>query len=352
MRDVAVVAVAQSPAVRREEARNEVEILMPVIREIRERSGLSQDEIGFTVSGSCDYLQGQPFAFVTALDAVGPWPPIDESHVEMDGAWALYEAWVRLQYGDIDTALVYAFGKSSPGDIRRILALQLDPYYLTPLWPDPIAMAALQARALLESDGIGERDMAEVVARSRRNAKDNPNAQLRGDVDVDSLLAEPTYVSPLRKHDCPPITDGAAAVILAAGDVAREITDRPAWIRGIDHRIEPHSLGVRDLTDSPSTRLAGEKAGVANGKVDVAELHAPFSHQELILRRALGLTDDVDVNPSGGALAANAVMVAGLLRIGEAAQRIIDGRADRTVAHATSGPALQQNLVAVLEGEK
>jgi acetyl-CoA acetyltransferase len=351
MRDIAVVAVAQSPSVRREEARNEVEILMPVIHEIRQRSGLKQEDIGFTVSGSCDYLQGQPFAFVTALDAVGPWPPIDESHVEMDGAWALYEAWVRLQYGDIDTALVYAFGKSSPGDIRRILAMQLDPYYLTPLWPDPVAMAALQARALLESDGIGERDMAEVVARSRRNAKDNPNAQLRGDVDVDDLLKEPTYMSPLRKHDCPPITDGAAAVILAAGDKAREITDRPAWIRGIDHRIEPHSLGVRDLTDSPSTRLAAEKAGVANGTVDVAELHAPFSHQELILKRAMGLGDDVDVNPSGGALAANAVMVAGLLRIGEAAQRIIDGHADRAVAHATSGPALQQNLVAVLEGE-
>jgi acetyl-CoA acetyltransferase len=351
MRDIAVVAVAQSPAVRRDETRNEVEILMPVIHEIRERSGLSQDDIGFTVSGSCDYLQGQPFAFVTALDAVGPWPPIDESHVEMDGAWALYEAWTRLQYGDIDTALVYAFGKSSPGDIRRILAMQLDPYYLTPLWPDPVAMAALQARALLESDGFDERDLAEVVARSRANAKDNPNAQLRGDVSVDDLLNEPTYVSPLRKHDCPPITDGAAAVILAAGDKAREITDRPAWIRGIDHRIEPHSLGVRDLADSPSTRLAGEKAGVAKGKVDVAELHAPFSHQELILRRALGLADDVSVNPSGGALAANAVMVAGLLRIGEAAQRIIDGRADRAVAHATSGPALQQNLVAVLEGE-
>jgi acetyl-CoA acetyltransferase len=351
VRDIAVVATAQSPAIRKEERRNEVEILMPVVHELRERAGLSQKDIGFTVSGSCDYLQGQAFAFVTALDAIGPWPPIDESHVEMDGAWALYEAWTRLQYGDIDTALVYSFGKSSPGDIRRILALQLDPYYLVPMWPDPVALAALQARALLESDGIGERDLAEVVARSRRNAKDNPNAQLRGDVDVDALLKEPTYLSPLRKHDCPPITDGAAAVILAAGDRAREITDRPAWIRGIDHRIEPHSLGVRDLTDSPSTRKAGQEAGVAAGKVDVAELHAPFSHQEIILKQALGLGADTDVNPSGGALASNPLMVAGLLRIIEAAQRIMDGQADRAVAHATSGPALQQNLVAVLEGE-
>jgi len=351
MRDIAIIATAQSPAIRKEERRNEVEILMPVVHDLRERAGITQKDIGFTVSGSCDYLQGQAFAFVTALDAIGPWPPIDESHVEMDGAWALYEAWMRLQYGDIDTALVYCFGKSSPGDIRRILSLQLDPYYLGPLWPDPVAMAALQARTLLESDGVTERDLAEVVARSRKNAKDNPNAQLRGDVDVDTLLKEPTYLSPLRKHDCPPITDGAAALILAAGDKARELTDRPVWIRGIDHRIEPHSLGVRDLADSPSTRTAGEKAGVANGKVDVAELHAPFSHQEIILKRALGLKDDVDVNPSGGALASNALMVAGLLRVIEAADRIMSGQADRAVAHATSGPALQQNLVAVLEGD-
>jgi hypothetical protein len=44
------------------------------------------------------------------------------------------------------------------------------------------------------------------------------------------------------------------------------------------------------------------------------------------------------------------MMSAGLIRIGEAAARIWSGEADRAVAHATSGPCLQQNLVAVLEG--
>ncbi len=88
------------------------------------------------------------------------------------------------------------------------------------------------------------------------------------------------------RSDCPPITDGAAAIVLAAGDVARSKVERPAWIRGIDHRVEPIHLGLRDLTVSESTRIAAEKAGVADGKVDVAELHAPFSHQELILREA------------------------------------------------------------------
>src|SRR3954464_8289155 len=156
MRDIAVVATAQSPAIRKDERRNEVEILMPVIHEIRERSGLKQEEIGFTVSGSCDYLAGQPFAFVTALDAVGAWPPIVESHVEMDGAWALYEAWVKLQTGEADTALVYAFGKSSMGDLPDVLTLQLDPYYVAPLWPDTVSLAALQARAWLDATGRGE----------------------------------------------------------------------------------------------------------------------------------------------------------------------------------------------------
>ena len=351
MRRVAVVSFSQSKPVRREEGANEVEILMPVVSAAIERSGVPRKEIGFTVSGSCDYLAGVPFAFVQGLDAVGAWPPIRESHVEMDGAWALYEAWVRLQHGDVDSALVYAFGKSSLGDLPQVLTLQLDPYCMAPLWPDSISIAALQARAWLEA-GHDEREMAEVAARSRKAALANPMAQVAQDLTPEELLKQPYLVSPLRRHDCPPISDGAAAVVLAAGGLAREVSERPAWIRGIDHRIEPHGLGVRDLTHSPSTRLAGERAGVGRATVDVAELHAPFSFQEVILRQALGLGPDVEVNPSGGALAANVMMGAGLVRIGEAAGRVSDGGAGRAVAHATSGPCLQQNLVCVLEADQ
>src|SRR5438876_928487 len=180
MRDVAVVSFAQSPSVRRDAARNEVEILMPVVAEAVDKSGI-KDRIGFTCSGSCDYLAGQPFAFVWGLEAIGAWPPIRESHVEMDGAWALYEAWVLLQEGEIDAALVYGFGKSSPGSLRDVMAMQLDPYYLAPLWPDSVSLAALQARAGLEAGRYSERDMAEVAARSRSSAKDNQFAQLKGD---------------------------------------------------------------------------------------------------------------------------------------------------------------------------
>ena len=163
------------------------------------------------------------------------------------------------------------------------------------------------------------------------------------------LLGQPITHDPLRDSDIAPITDGTAAVVLAAGDLARSVCERPAWIRGIEHRIEAHSLGVRDLATSESTKAAGIAAQL-NGNVEIAELHAQFSHEELMLAEALGLNDDTVINPSGGPLASNPVMSAGLIRIGEVARRITAG-ASRGVAHATSGPCLQQNLVCVLEGD-
>ena len=350
-REVAVVAFAQTPHVRRVDDRNEVEMVMPVLHEVKSSLGIDQSAIDFTCSGSTDYLAGAAFSFVQALDGVGAWPPIAESHVEADGAWALYEAWVKIQTGQADTALVYGYGKASPGSLRDVLSRQLDPYHQAPLWPDSVALAALQARACLDAGVTTTAEMADIAVRSRRAASSNPFAQLQSSDEADVLLKEPELASPLRRHDCPPITDGAAAVVLAAGDRARELVDRPAWIDGIDHRTDAHSIGVRDLTVSASTRLAGERAGVGRGGVDVAELHAPFTHQEVVLRRALGLDGGTSINPSGGALAANPMMAAGLIRIGEAAQRIMRGEAGRAVAHATSGPCLQQNLVCVLQGE-
>jgi acetyl-CoA acetyltransferase len=351
MRDVAVVSFAQTQHQRAVTDGNEVEMMMPIFQQVREQIDIDPADIGFTCSGSSDYLAGMAFSFVTTLDGVAAWPPISESHVEMDGAWALYEAWVKLQLGEIDTALIYGYGKSAPGVLRDVLTRQLDPYYLGPLWPDSVSLAALQARALIDAGKTSEQALAEIAVRNRAAGKDNPFAQLTGDFDIDAILAEPALVAPLRRHDCPPISDGGAAIILAADDVANRYSDRPAWIRGIDHRAESHALGARDLTISAATAIAADKAGVANGKVDLAELHAPFTSQEVIVADALGLGTDTVVNPSGGPLSANPMMAAGLIRIGEAAQRITDGDADRAVAHATSGHCLQQNLVCVLEGD-
>lgn len=349
--EIAVVSWAQNPIVRDAGAQNEVELIMPVVRAALDGVGLANaQDVDFTCSGSCDYLQGASFAFVAGVDALGAVPPIKESHVEMDAAWALYEAWLKIRMGHAESALIYGFGKSSPGELPHVLSLQLDPYYLVGLWPDSVSLAALQARAMLDAGRITEAQMAEVVAAARAAAANNPNAQLKGKVTAGELLAEPMYCDPLRRHDCPPISDGASAAVICTVARAKEWGVPYAVIRGIDHRIETPLLGARDLTVSESTRIAGEHAGVGNGPVDIAELHTPFSHQQQIVVEALGLDDSTTVNPSGGALCGNVMMAAGLDRIGEVAMRIIRGEARRGVAHATSGACLQQNLVAVLEG--
>lgn len=348
--DIAIVGVAQTKAHERFDG-PEVVMIMECVNQLLGDAGIERADVGFTIAGSCDYLSGMPFAFVSNVDGMGAWPPVYESHVEMDGAWALNEAWLRLQMGDIDVAMVVGSGKSSPCNAREVFHLQADPYVVAPLGLDPDAMAGIQARALIDAGKATEADIAEVVARSRAAGSSNEFAQVSGDVAVDDLLAAPYDMAPLRAHDVSPKADGAAAILIARRDRARELTDNPVWITGLDHRIESHHAGLRDLTDSESTRLAAEGAGVAGGPVDVAELHVTHAHEEIILRNALGLNDATTVNPSGGPLVGDPVMATGLTRVIEVARRIASGEVGRGVAHAASGAALQQNLVCVLEAE-
>ena len=250
MTDVAVIGFAQSPV------RWQTMPALPTAWRCSCRSsprccrapGLTKNDIGFWCSGSSDYLAGRAFSFVSAVDAIGAVPPVAESHVEMDAAWALYEAWVKILIGDADIALAYGFGKSSAGDLRRVLALQLDPYLLAPLWPDSVSIAALQARLGIEAGLWSEADMADVAARNRAAAVANPRAQLSGEVSAEKLLGQPYVADPLRAHDCAPVGDGAAVVILASAERASELRQRPAWITGFEHRIDSAALGARDLT--------------------------------------------------------------------------------------------------------
>ena len=139
--------------------------------------------------------------------------------------------------------------------------------------------------------------------------------------------------------------------MIARADKARELSDHPVWISGFSHCSELHYPGMRDLTTSSATTLAAKAAGIEEGPVEVAELQTAFTHEEPLLVEALGLGSDVSVNPSGGPLAANPIMATGLVRITEAARQIRDHGKQRTLAHSTSGPCLQQNLVCILEGE-
>ena len=266
-----------------------------------------------------------------ALDAVGAWPPIRESHVEMDGAWALYEAWVRLQCGDVDSALVYAFGKSSLGDIRDVLTLQLDPYYTQPLWPDAVSVAALQARALLDAGKTHRaRDGGGRGALPPRREDEPASAQVSGDFDVEDAARRAVHRV-------------AAAQARLPADLGRRRRRRA-------RRRRPRAAAcARARRGSPASTTASSRT--ASACATSRSRHRRSSPREQRRRRRRrrstspnctrrsrtrrsscarrsASTATTRINPSGGALAANAVMVAGLARIGEAAQRIIDGDAE------------------------
>ena len=139
----------------------------------------------------------------------------------------------------------------------------MDPYYVAPLWPDAFAIEAMAARQMLDQGVVSEQQLAEIASRSREHAASNPHAVRTTPKSVDEILAEDYAMAPLRPSDLPASSDGGAVIVLAADDKARELCERPAWIRGIDHRSDAHTLGVRDLTTSMSARIAAERLASA-----------------------------------------------------------------------------------------
>lgn len=346
MTRVAVVGFA-GEVVPEPDGRNDAELLVPLVDRALSMSGLAAAEIDILATASSELLTGVVGGVMGAFDALPGWPPRTHSHLDADGAFACYEGWVRLLAGEGRAAVVCAFCRPLGEDRRAPLGLQLDPYVVAPLRPPLPALAALQARAMLDSGRWAERDLAAVTAARRGLA--TPSGV---DAAVDDLLRRPYVTAPLRALDCSTVCSGAAALVLAADDLATRSADRPAWIAGMAHRTERHSLGARDLATSPSVRALAAQLGVLGSDLGVAEVHAPYSHQELLVLDALGASGIGSVNPSGGALPADPVMVTGLLRIGAAADAVRRRRADRALGHATNGPCLQHNLLCLLEAAR
>jgi acetyl-CoA acetyltransferase len=285
----------------------------------------------------------------------------------MDAAFCAYYAWLRMQAGDCDTAMVVGHGKTSEGDPRRVLNLQLDPYYQAPLGLDPISTAALQASAYMARTGTTDRDLATVAARNRVNGARHPDNQLCTPATAAELMQTAWAVEPLRVAYLPPIGESATCLILAAEGKAERLCDRPVWIHGVDHRTEMQTLGARDLSRSASARLAAERAFTMAdltraADVDIVELFAQTPAEELILCEALGLDPVADRparNPSGGPLCGHPTMSSGALRLAEVFRQLSGRAGDRTVpgarrgiAHAAQGHCLQHNLVWVLGTER
>jgi acetyl-CoA acetyltransferase len=187
---------------------------------------------------------------------------------------------------------------------------------------------------MVDSGRYSERDFAAVVSARRHG------------LDVAHLLDQPYVASPLRHLDRSTVCSGAAAVVLATEEVVAASTGQAAWIAAMEHQMERHALGARDLALSPSVRGISDRLGLRELSIDVLEVHAPYSHQELLVVEAMRAGEVAALNPSGGALPADPIMVTGLIRLGSAAH------AGRAVGHATNGPCLQHNLVCLMEADR
>ncbi|MCX6777691.1 MAG: thiolase domain-containing protein [Candidatus Micrarchaeota archaeon] len=184
------------------------------------------------------------------------------------------------------------------------------------------ALYALMARRHMHEFGTTEEQMAAVSVKNHANAAKNPYAQFQKEITIEQVMKSKVVASPLKVFDCSPITDGAAAVILAPLEEAKKYTDTPIEIVASTQASDTIALHGRDsLTSLKATRIAAEKAyktaNVTVKDIDVVEVHDCFSIAEIIATEDLGffkkgeggkaaeegrtaLNSDISVNTSGG----------------------------------------------------
>ncbi len=310
-------------------------------------SGLGLAEVENIVTASNDFWDGRTISSMAVGDAAGAafGGGKNISTVEGDGASAMVYGLSRILSGAYRTTLVAAHSKGE-GDPRLITNAFFDPITERALGLDSHCAAALQARVFMEKAGLGPEDCARVVAKNRGHGARNPKAQLREPLSVEQALASPELAPPLREADAAPLSDGAAAVLLAREDVARTAAS-PVWLKGFGLCADA-PLTQRDLAESAALRKAAQSAyrmaGVSDPsrEIDVAEVSEQYSYQELLWLRELGYSRCDRVNLSGGCLCAHAWTVAGLARVIEAALQL-RGEASTQAPNARLALAHGQN---------
>jgi len=182
---------------------------------------------------------------------------------------------------------------------------------------------AFAAQRHMAEYGTTEEQLAMVGVKNHTHAAKNPSAHFNKGATLDQVLGSRMISSPLRLFMCSPITDGAAAVVLASETRARALTDTPVWIRGTGQALDGFQLSSlhEDYAHWPALKRAAQAAyqmaAVGPHEIDLAEVHDCFSIAELIAYEELGFCHkgeagpfvaegrsdyggDVVVNPRGG----------------------------------------------------
>jgi acetyl-CoA acetyltransferase len=185
-----------------------------------------------------------------------------------------------------------------------------------------LSFAGLLARQYMERYGAPREALAKVAVKNHSNALRNPKAQFQKLITVQDVLAAPMIADPLGLLDFCPISDGAAAVVLAPAESARSFTNLPVGILGMAGATDTHVIHQReDLTVMKAVKLAAERAyrmaKTTPESVEVAEVHDMSTILEIVESEDLGLfkkgegwrplqTGETEIggrlpiNPSGG----------------------------------------------------
>jgi acetyl-CoA C-acetyltransferase len=214
--------------------------------------------------------------------------------------------------------------------------------------------------------GTTRKQLAEVAVKNHLHGSMNPLAQFPGKVTAQQVMESVLVADPLRILDCSPITDGAAAVVLASLETARRISKKtPVRVAASAHATDAIALHERDdPTWIASTAKAAEdaykQAGIGPADLSFCEVHDCFTIAEIMVIEALGLVDrgkggtaaesgmtalggKVVVNPSGGLKSkGHPVGATGIAQIREAVMQLRGECGDRQVKNARHG--LVQNM--------
>ena len=211
------------------------------------------------------------------------------------GGAGLYAAWQSVASGASDATLLIGGEKMthrSTGEATDIIASLTHPVEYKHGVTLP-SFAGLTARAYLETYDAPRRSLAEVAVKNHRHGVDNPHAQFRKAVDIETVLESPMVADPLRLYDFCPITDGSAALLLVPAEQASQYTEQPVFVRGIAGATDTHVVHERpQLTHmgavEESAKAAYAMADADPADVDVAELHDMFTILEFLQLEALG----------------------------------------------------------------
>ncbi len=374
---IAIVGVGQTRYERRKKGETFADMVYEVTVKALDDAGMTIEEIGNVITVSNDFWDGRTISSMAVNDACGSYQK-NVSTVEGDGTFgALYGA-MRILSGSFETTLVVAHMKGSESRMSLITNGMFDPIYTRALGLDALSSAAMQARAYMDRFGITQEQCAKVSVKNHGNARNNPNAQLPMEITVEDVMASRILSDPIKLLDASPISDGAAAIILANEKAAKKARSRPVWLKGVGHCVDAYHLGDRDLARSPAlakaTRTAYAMAGIQEPRKEIqaVELYDAFSYMELMWLEGLGFCEEggggrlmdegvtemggtLPVNPSGGCLSAHAVLVAGLARLIEAALQVRGEAGARQVpncrtalAHGINGPCGQSHCVMIV----